>query len=394
MKLLILIVPHFLIIMALGQKSEHHLPVFHAFLFANTNDVAIGVACREDLSNITRQVGVICTATGYRLDQQTFDGFNFDTSNINKVLQNSTINDSDVIFLYFCSHGGRTKADTGDFPNILFPGRDQYVSSENIHTRFKNKFHPKLLVTFINACDSLMPVEQSQIVYFKEAYKHEFPKTLRMNQVNFYKKLWKYSNGDIIMTSSQKGATSLGTSDGSIFTNEFIRVSEQFSNMHGGMEVTPTTWNNFFNYLQRSTKAKAAWTSYTYWHDTTSRFPVWKNSTTSPDKYNFDDDGYPEVHIYIDHIISETDKGSVMGNIGFKKLSIGVTSINGFPDLLAPKVKAVTFYIKDPENNSETIIQGSKENAFKVTYQSKKEILVYAVVKFLDGQESDIVTIE
>lgn len=394
MKSLILILPYFLFAVAFGQKDEQTIPVFHAFLFANTNDNIIGPGCREDLSNITQQVGVISTAIGYRLDQQTFDGFNFDTSSLNKLLQNSTItvNDSDVIFLYFDSHGGRIKADTGDFPRILFPKRDQYVSSEAIHSRFKNKFHPKLLVTFIDACDSLAPIEKSQIAYFKDAYQHEFPKTLHMNQVNFYKKLWKYSSGDIIMTSSQKGATSICSPDGSVFTNEFIRVSERFSNMHGGMEVTPSTWNNFLIELQRSTKASALRISFEAWGDTNIRYPVWRNITTSTDKDYFDD-GYPEVHLYVDHIVSDTN-GVLMGGVGFKKLRIGVTAVNSFPSLLSPKLKAVTYFIKDPQNNSESAIPGLKANDFIITYQSTNEILVYARVEFLDGRVSDVVTIQ
>lgn len=375
MKFILFLLSHLLIIAVSGQRQKNK-PKFHAFIFANTNDRNIGKACREDLTNIAKQTQVISDAIGYEFDQNTFDGAKFDINSLNDLMHGAKIKDSDIVFLYFTSHGARTNSDTSIFPNVLFPGlKEKYVNGESVHEAFKRKFHMKLLITMIDACDSFANIPQSQLVFFKESYQHQFPTMLRLNQVLFYKRLFKYINGDIIMTSSQKGATSYCTTEGSVFTNEFIRTMEHFSNIYLGLDQPTPTWKSFFNALQSSTKAKSLYISYQQ-GDTTARYPVWKNSTGQPDMPAYFIEGFSEIVIYT------------------QQSSIGVTRIGQFPENLAREIEAVTYFIKDTAKRSEMVLNGIAKNDFRVEYTIEKDVLVYAEIKFKDGRKLDVAIVQ
>ena len=378
-----------------SQKIAPVKPVLHAYLFSNTSDIKIGMSCYKDFTNMESQVKIISDAIGYESDITSYVGLNFDTTNLYKIRNSAVVKDSDVMILYFSSHGGRSTSDTSEFPDVVFPGRSTVlVNAESIHNEFKTKFHPKLLITIIDACnDTVANLSQSQIVYFKDSYEHEFPKNLHLNEALFYKRLFKNSYGDIILCSSQKGKTSFTNSLGSILTNELIRSWEMLSKRSGQVEILPITWESFLKCMKYQAMNKSLLISSTHYNDTTSRYPVWRCSVkTDESEFNFNVES-PELLI---SVMRKTDQGWTMLVDGDKytKLNFGIEPRGSLVEAITDKFKSVTYYIYDRLTKAETIKTGKPEDRYSVTYDTVNPFLVCATIEYKNGEKMDVAIVQ
>jgi hypothetical protein len=304
------------------------------------------------------------------------------------MIKNFVIGDSDLVIIYFSSHGSKARNDTTEkFPNILFPAPFRHFpyNVESIHNAFKRSHHAKLLLTIVDACNAFDSYPRSSVINYKSDYSHDFPQTFSLNETLFYNLFFRDSKGDLIISSSQVGQTSLTNGQsGSVFTNEFIRQFQNFSKNFGGLEVVPATWDRFLQALQYSTKARALQISVSAWNDTTIRYPIWKNNlTTVLDSQN--QISAPELQIQ--------SWGQEVTADGYTKKFFQVTKTRSIPQVLYNQIKKIVFYFKDIPTGRETTYYGTKENSFTVTYLIKEKTLVFASVEFLDGRVLEVTTV-
>ena len=157
-------------------QQEETTPILHSYIFCNTVDTSIGSSCIQDYLNIQKEIKVIADAIGYASKMHSFIGLDFKTANLYTIPDNEKVGDSDIVIMYFSSHGGRIISDSSEFPNIIFPQRnEQFVNAESIHDTFKTKLHPKLLITVIDACNSFFDGSENEIIHLKSAYNHQYP---------------------------------------------------------------------------------------------------------------------------------------------------------------------------------------------------------------------------
>ena len=375
-----------------GQEKALKLPILHAFVFANTNDPSIGSSCSIDLTNMAKQAKIIADAIGYASDIRYFGGYDFSIANLNKSRDKSKIKDSDIVILFFSSHGFRTLSDTSEFPDIIFSRQNSnYVNAESIHNSFKRRFHPKLLITIIDACNGVANLSQSQIVYLKSSANPEFRSNLYLNEVHYYKRLFRESYGDIILCSSQKGQPALiDTIDGGggLLTTEFIQLMQESAQLNDGLDIVPMTWDRFLMQIRTRVKSKSLMLD----SDTISRYPVWAKSVktlnTVPSEI-----GPPELSI---SIMRKTESGwtALEQKSGYNELVFTINQTGRTPEAATRHFKNVTYYLRDKKTDSIITLIGRPERNFTVSYEISDPISVYAVVTLGNGEKMDVIFVQ
>lgn len=217
-KLLIALLLCFLCFNLKALKAQ----TFHAIIFADTNDSDIGASCGKDLNNMSILFTNISTATGMQLNTIYCSEDECNKETLFDEIRRMQVGSNDVVFFYYTGHGGRAVDEKSPFPQLAFQGnRDSdYYPLAKINDRIKQK-NPRLVVSMSDACNSIVSGTTSKGVSKGNSY-------ISKGVSNLYSELFLKTKGNIIVTSSQKGETSIAVDDGGVFSLAFITVLEEF----------------------------------------------------------------------------------------------------------------------------------------------------------------------
>ncbi len=227
---------------------------FHGIIFTNTNDKTIGKSAKKNTQNIQVLMSNIATKLYFKADINAYYGNNYNYEKLDSVLKSLKTNSGDVVFFYLNGHGYKSSS-FSNFPRVSIESissRRFLVSTDTINARIITKStKPQSILTVIQSCNrtkssyhDLPLITQGLVDYSEENFKNLF-----------------LSGLNVMVTSSQRGKTSIATSKGSHFTLSFIKaLSEVCQN------ETPTTvtWKGV---LEKAKKYSLSLNR--------SRYPVW-----------------------------------------------------------------------------------------------------------------------
>lgn len=90
-----------------------HQPIFHAILFADTNDANIGKTTELDLSRVSSMLieTQSCLQGEMEFKYYIYPGKYCSPENLRRVLNGINISSQDVVFFYYSGHGTRSMND-------------------------------------------------------------------------------------------------------------------------------------------------------------------------------------------------------------------------------------------------------------------------------------------
>ncbi|MCR6503990.1 caspase family protein [Bacteroides muris (ex Fokt et al. 2023)] len=203
------------------------LPVFHAILFADTNDANIGKTTELDLNRISSMLVETQSSLQEEMEFKyyIYPGKYCSPRNLHQVLNGININPQDVVFFYYSGHGTRSMNDKSDYPQMCLglstSRQSEMVSVEGFDMEIAKK-KPRLRFTISDCCNSVGEDISPKLEISKGA------SVVSSQTKANYKKLFLEKSGSVIMTSSRKGETSSCNSRlGGFFTFCLMYVMEQ-----------------------------------------------------------------------------------------------------------------------------------------------------------------------
>jgi hypothetical protein len=183
---------------------------FHAFIFGKTDDRTIGTSASQNMTHIRELSGTIAQSLKMNPDIVVFDGPRFNYETLDSLLKNFKTAPNDVVFFYLNSHGYRHSSNDL-FPRIVIrssQSKKYLLSTSTINSRLRaSNAGAQSIVTVIQACNKTTSIAEGF--------------DLLPKGVENYESLF-LSKKNVMVTSSQRGRTSIATSKGSVFTNAFI----------------------------------------------------------------------------------------------------------------------------------------------------------------------------
>lgn len=223
------------------------LPVFHAILFADTNDPKIGKTTELDLSKVSSMLIEAQSSLQGEMEFKyyIYPGNYCNPENLRRVLNGMNIGSQDVVFFYYSGHGVRSIHDTSDYPQMcLGLGLDQQskmISVEGLDGEIAKK-KPRLRFTVSDCCNSVGENVSSKLEISKG------PSVISNQTRANYKKLFLEKFGHVIVTSSRKGETSsCNLKVGGFFTFCLMYVMEQ------AVKQNVTEWDVIVESVYKST---------------------------------------------------------------------------------------------------------------------------------------------
>ncbi len=202
-------------------------PVFHAILFADTNDANIGKTTELDLSRVSSML--IETQSSLQGEMEfkyyIYPGKYCSPENLRRVLNGINVSSQDVVFFYYSGHGTRSINDKSDYPQMCLglgtSRQSEMVSVEGFDMEIAKK-KPRLRFTISDCCNSIGENISPKLEISKGA-------SVVSNQAKAnYRKLFLEKFGNVIVTSSRKGETSAcNLQMGGFFTFCLMYVMEQ-----------------------------------------------------------------------------------------------------------------------------------------------------------------------
>jgi hypothetical protein len=212
---------------------------FHSIIFANTFDSLIGEGVLQDYEKMSIETINISAALGYKHKQYFYRDHDYNIANLSKVISKLECLPNDIVFFYVSSHGARIKEDTTQFPRIAI--ENYLVPLKDIDEALAIK-KPKFRIVMADCCNSLIGADSLPKIT-------EPNLQISSSVVVNYKTLFA-KQGSILATSSLPNEYSLGTYNGGIFTNCFLR---ELGNVVAGLSEA-TTWNQIFENISKNTK--------------------------------------------------------------------------------------------------------------------------------------------
>lgn len=228
---------------------------FRGIIFTNTNDKTIGHSATMNTGNVKELMTTIADKLNLTAKINVYNGDSYKFETLDSVLKSLKTDSGDVVFFYLNSHGYKS-SNSSKFPRIYIKSAtsNRYlVSTDTINARLKShSTKPSSIITIIQACNRLtsgnpdLPIIANPF----NDYSEENLKTLF------------YSNSNVMVTSSQRGKTSIATPKGSHFTLSFIKaLTEECQNTNPGA----LSWNGV---LEKSKEYSL--------YLNRRRYPVWK----------------------------------------------------------------------------------------------------------------------
>jgi hypothetical protein len=370
-----------------------------AFVFANTNDATIGRSCASDYFNVTTLLPTIARAANLKLELHSFTGERFSVDELERVITDKKITAATTIFLYVSTHGGRLKTDTSQFPLINLPSNGKpYISSGNFHEMIKNRIQNQSMITIIDACNNEVDLPKGYIQLFTKNFTHDFSAVITNRQMAFYSRLFRFIKGDLIVTSSQKNVSSLGTDEGGLFTNCFLKSLVNFSK-----KKDETSWRDVLEYARKETLNETKKIS-TFDSSVTPHYPIWSQSL-APYRTYF---GYARVNPDepIKKIVCRsrtlTKEEQTQRHTTDTLLVLANLANHNYPGhMVFESVKEVKYYVlkrntKDKKVYIETIINSNATQhinpgcIFCQEFTANEGYLVKAILVYKDGSTSEV----
>jgi hypothetical protein len=238
---------------------------FHAFLFCKTSDPDIGTSVKINYANMQDALQVIANGLNYTYKEHSLTSINFNIKNVLKYVDSSNIQPVDIVFMYFSTHGAKSKWDSNIFPQIDIP--DTLLSVYKLYKKMLSEKNPKSIITLVEACSGFQKITPQQAFIYQTINDSSAVNINTSLQKQNIQKLFS-SNCDIIVTAGQPGKNTWATSEGSMFTNCFLRTLNEFFET---TNITMVNWENLLQQCKQYTYDMTSSTSITY-------YPVWEKT--------------------------------------------------------------------------------------------------------------------
>jgi len=135
--------------------------IVNLIILANTNDESIGTSCEENEKQIEKFFESASSVAKIKINTFKRDGKNFTVKDINALIKNLKIEESDGIILYYSGHGYRKPMQQDSFPILDFrtnqltdiPDNSNSLDLRIIHSILKGK-SPRFLITIAECCNT------------------------------------------------------------------------------------------------------------------------------------------------------------------------------------------------------------------------------------------------
>lgn len=347
---------------------------FHAFLFCKTSDRNIGTSVKINYANMQEALQIVADGLNYQYAEHSLTSLNFNIKNVNVVIDSTNIQPNDIVFMYFSTHGAKSKWDSNIFPQIDIP--DTLLAVYKLYKKVLTEKNPKSIVTLIEACSGFLDITPQQAFIYQTAGDTNSVKLNSPLQKQNIQKLFS-SDCNIIMTAGQPGKNTWATWQGSMFTNCFLRTLKEYIETPN---LSMVTWDNVLKQCKQYTYDMTSSTRIKY-------YPVWEKSNCS-EKMAFDSS---QSSISIDtlpiankvSLIIKCSKAERGRNLYFVKLKIegSISEINSIS-----KVE----YFLDATMTMPIVLRVNKNKNFEYGFSVWGEFPIKAKVFYLDGKVVDL----
>jgi len=223
---------------------------FYAILIGDTSEKTIADLIKSDIKHMKKEVRLIAKQTNLHLNLVVLQGSRLTLENLRTVFDQLHPGPDDTVFFFQSSHGFRTDEKKGQWPILFFNAWNVGIDFESINALLLSK-KPRLLVSIVNACNSVMPKELMHSGAPKKLIYRS--KTVIENQTEVYRQLFLHSSGAVIASSSKPGQESFGIdSEGSFFATSFLTTIKKI--VDGEVYIN---WHTVMNEVVRDTKWRA-----------------------------------------------------------------------------------------------------------------------------------------
>ena len=202
-----------LMVGVLNMYAQSTMRTVHLILIADTNAIEIGEACAKDTQNMFSQVKRMVDADeSLSIQKQSLTDGKLSASELEQKLENIQIQPNDIVFFYFSGHGFWAN-------NQLYLQLNEATKEEIALQKIKNVLNKKQAYAkyyITDCCKKHLGKTRGGWL------KWVFPVSKPFIDKNF-KTLMSYS-GILTVESCKAGQYSCTGSDGSIFTNAFIKA--------------------------------------------------------------------------------------------------------------------------------------------------------------------------
>lgn len=191
----------------------------HSVIVADTTDESIGDSTAVDLSMMRKETVKIAHYTGLRLRETILQGRYVEPHALLKVIDKLKVKSDDVVVFYFSGHGFRSES-KGDnpWPNLYFSLKGEGVDLTLVKEKLEEK-NPRFILAIADVCNSEIPDLLSPPLVFKMFRYSNDEEVMKAN----YRTLFLETEGTLIVSSSEVGEFSWGTSSGGLFTLAFLQ---------------------------------------------------------------------------------------------------------------------------------------------------------------------------
>lgn len=342
----------------------------HTFLFCKTSDPKIGNSVKINYGNMQEAAQIIASNLEYTYKEYPLTGNSFNAINVQRTIASAVIKPEDIVILYFSTHGAKSKWDSNIFPQIDIP--DSLVSAYKVHKQLTDK-KPKSIITMIEACSGFQRITpQQSFIYQNMGDDIDIEKSITYKKENI-KKIF-LTNCNTIITAGQPGKNTWATSEGSMFTNCFLRAFGEYSDLE---DINKVSWDNLLQQCKQYTYDMTRFTSIKY-------YPVWE-----------------KINCFNDSTIqtSSIDTSAIRNNISLKiECKKQIRTKNPYDielKLIGDKAEiskiAKVVYFLDETMPKPTVTVSKNTNNFYYGYFSiSGEFPIKAKVYYLDGKIVDL----
>jgi hypothetical protein len=247
--------------------AQHNV---HAFLFCKTLDRKIGKSVQVNFFNVSEKLLTIANALKYGYKDHYLINNDYNIKKVDSVISNTPIDNDDLVFLYFSTHGGIARTDTSLFPRLDVP--DSIIASFKEHMALLMK-NPKFLITIIEACSGYIETTPQEDFVFRQGIGNEPVISTSPDAVANIEELFSVPC-KIIITAGQPGKDTWGTRNGSMFTNSFLQALTYYINLPANKRDL-VYWDNILEQAKQNTIQMTSTTKGPY-------YPVWQTSCNNP----------------------------------------------------------------------------------------------------------------
>jgi len=227
----------------IGAACAAESAELHAVLLIDSEAENIETAMVKNHRRWQKQFLKISGHTGMKVHEHAFVGKKLLSVEVLPFLESLEIDSDDVVLLYFCGHGYRTKQKNNPWPYMCW-SHENIAIDLMLLTKILEEKQPRLLIALAECCNNYIDSQSLDLVTEQTGQKRRH--IMKAN----YCKLFLESEGVIVASSSHPGEFSWAWVDrGSCFTLAFLDCIEKEVRQRDGTE-----WAIIFE--QASTKVR------------------------------------------------------------------------------------------------------------------------------------------